>query len=782
MDVNLKKIYYIFITLFIIFHSTICFCSTGIPETIPPSSTADDNGIYVSTAGSDSTGNGTINAPFRTITHALSIAQSGQSIILRGSPTLPSPQNIYNESVRVRNPNISIRSKSDEWAVIQCPINDENNFAICVQFDPDAKGGKLQRVEVIGGYYYGISFETKWDWGDPSDRTGASNMLIEDCKIHDTGHDSIKIKPNCDDITIRRCEIYNSGAFYPPGTPADDKNSEGIDNVNGDRMLVQDSYIHDTATTGVYFKGGATDCIVERTTIKNAGSAGIMVGFDTSPEFFDLTVNPEYYESIRGIVRNNIISNTGYAGIGLYAAKDAKIYNNTISNAASNTHSAIYFGITFQDWESYAKRPANINPVIMNNLINQSNNACVSIRYTNDLGGLSALSGNPTMDYNLYYSSAGQCVFDDNRPTSTLDDGNLSNWKTHIAGESHSFETNPLLEADFHLKSNSPAIDAGTTSAYVSYDIDKQSRINSPDIGADEKSSDAPPPASHTVIICDLNGDNNQDIIKKDSDGRMQYTTNLSEWTQVSGALQRYIACGDLNSDGNDDIAGINSSGTLLYTLDRGSKWNEISGSLSKIFISDINGDNNMDILGLNDNGNIYVTYNLSSWTNIPGALVDIVPGNFDISKAGQEIAGLNSNGYIYYTVNQNNWTNIPGTLSKLFAGDINSDGKFDLMGLNSNNEIFYTTNLTTWTNLPGSLVYITVGDLNGDGKKDIVGLNITNNIWHTTNLKDWTNIPGQLTSLSTGDVDGDGKDDVIGIGIDGNLWHTTNLTTWQAL
>ncbi len=453
-----------------------------IPEKIPELPVYDDNGIYVSTTGNDTTGNGTEGNPYKTIQYVLdNIAQSGNTIILRGGT--------YNEAIEIETPNITIRSKIGEWAIIQTPINDENNYAITVDFDVYSSGSKLQKVEIIGGFYYGIKFETKWDWGNPDDRNGASNIVIEDCIIHDTGRDCIKITPNCNNITIRRCEVYNSGSGYPAGTPIENKNAEGIDNVNGDYMLVQDTYIHDTATTGVYFKGGATNCVIERTKIENCGGAGILVGFDTSPEFFDLEVNPDYYESIHGIVRNCFISETNLAGIGLYASRYAKIYNNTIVNTAKMYHSPIYFGITFQDWEPEAKRPANLNPTIMNNLIKQSETITtpiISIRYTTDLGGLSALDGPINIDYNCYYKQNGSNIFEDNRPNSILQNGSLDDWKTHINGDAHSIESNPNIDSTFHLQSGSPCIDIGTQTDYVTYDIDQEERINAFDIGADE--------------------------------------------------------------------------------------------------------------------------------------------------------------------------------------------------------------------------------------------------------------------------------------------------------
>jgi hypothetical protein len=450
--------------------------------------------IYVSTAGNDNSGNGTIGNPFRTIGHALTIAASGDEIVLRGAPGVVN--NIYAESIRIQQPNITIRSQSGEWAIIQCPTNDAN-IGQCVRFDMDSDGSRLQRVEVIGGYYYGIKLETKWDWGDPNDRSGASNILLEDVKVHDTGRDAIKITPGCDDVTIRRAEIFNTGI-------RDNSNAEGIDNVNGDRMIVQDSYLHDIATNGIYFKGGSTDTRIERNRIERTGGAGILVGFDTSPEFFDLTVNPQYYESIRGVVRNNIIRNTQGSGIGLYAAKDAQIWNNTLIDTAQAYHSPIYFGVTYQDWDPNAGRPPSVNPILRNNLVYQSSNLpteCVFIRYSNDLGGLSALAGMPAMDYDLYFHAGSNCRFTDQRPTSPLDHGTFSQWQSHISGESHSLTSATQLTTDGHLLASSPAVDAGVCAGAPTNDFDGDQRPQGPacDIGADEFVSGAV--ADHFIYL-----------------------------------------------------------------------------------------------------------------------------------------------------------------------------------------------------------------------------------------------------------------------------------------
>ena len=435
-----------------------CACTRNTPTSTtttpgsygPRANSYDDpaDSIYVSPNGNDSTATGAIDAPYRTINGALDNAQPGSTIVLR--------ECTYKEgiNVRVRVPNITIKFRKGEWAVIDLTSYEAGHGEDSgVYFDVGSSGGKLQAVEVIGGWY-AVSLETKWDWGDPSDRAGASNIIIDDCKLHDSRYDVVKIKPNCNNVTIRYNEIYNSGKAFAGNTHNGEDNAEGIDNVNGDNMFVHHNYIHDICSNAIYAKGGATDVLIEYDFIEHAYGGGILVGFDTSPEFFDTGVNPQYYENIRGIARYNLIVEIGWEGIGLYGAKDAQIYNNTLVNVANGGqyHSAIYFGITFQDWEAYAGRPANINPSIHHNVVLQPSGIVrpmLEIRYANKLGGLSALSGNPTMSNNCYFIASKTAVFTDNRPGSTLGSGTLSDWQAHIGGDNGSLEVDPALDDDY---------------------------------------------------------------------------------------------------------------------------------------------------------------------------------------------------------------------------------------------------------------------------------------------------------------------------------------------
>ena len=427
----------------------------------PRANTGDDpaNGIYVSPNGNDATANGSIDSPYKSINRALATDSSGATIILRTGT--------YREgiNVRVRTTNTTIKSRKGEWAIIDLTTFDAGHSEDSgVRFDPEASGGKLQNVEVIGGYY-AVCMETKWGWGGTDDWMAASNIIIEDCLLHDSRNDVVKVKPNCKNITIRYNEIYNSGMGFSEGecTPDGRGNAEGIDNVNGEKMVVHNNHIHDICTNGVYAKGGAIDALIENNCIVNIKGAGILVGFDTSTEYFDTTVNPLYYENIGGIVRNNLVINTVLSGIGLYASKDAQVYNNTLINVATGPyHSAIYFGLTYQDWESYAGRPANINPSIHHNLVSQPasfSRPMIEIRYSNDLGGMSALNGKATMNNNCYYIAGKSAIFNDNRPPAT-ENMDLTAWKSHITGESGTIEADPALDANY-MPTNPQCTDMG---------------------------------------------------------------------------------------------------------------------------------------------------------------------------------------------------------------------------------------------------------------------------------------------------------------------------------
>jgi hypothetical protein len=464
----------------------IAFALVASASLAAPGARAADH--YVSPTGEDAaTGRGAITAPYRTLRFLLDpandLVRAGDRVILRGPPG----NAVYRQDeVRLRVP-LTVQSYDGEWAIIECPITVADG--VCMQIDPEASGSVLRRIEIKGGTIYSVFLQTHFDQRDNPTGKGASDILIEDCRLHGSGRDVVKITPKSDRVTIRRCEIFNSGQSYAPGTPLDNKNAEGIDNVNGSQMTVQDSYIHDIATSGVYWKGGAADALVERNRIERTGLGGILVGFDTSPEFFDLAVNPQYYEAVRGIVRNNLVRDTGYAGIGLFASRNATVVNNTVVDTAKLGHAGIYFGVTLQDFDPTAGRPANTGSTILNNIVVQSGGECGAIRFANDLGGLSGLAGATGMDGNHFHNRTGACRFSDRRTLGNpiYSGGSFSQWKTVVGGDAASTEGGQPLDTTGRLMATGAGaslVGRGLAVAGLTVDLGRNVRPARPDVGA----------------------------------------------------------------------------------------------------------------------------------------------------------------------------------------------------------------------------------------------------------------------------------------------------------
>ena len=439
---------------------------------------------HVSGAGSDEKGDGSAARPFRTIGHlldpALYLLSPGDVVEIDGRPG----QGRYDEcDVRLRM-RLTLRSAPGGRAHIHCDPDTPDSVA--VQIDPDASGSVLSNLEISGGYYYGVMLQTNWYQGGPDSETGASDVVLEDLLIRDTGRDGIKITPKSNRATIRRVEIHGTGRRDP-------ENADGIDNVNGDGMVVEDSHIHDTATTGLYFKGGARDVVVQRNRIENTGDAGILAGFDTSVDFFDLEANPGYHEAIRGVVRNNVVRNTRYAGIGLYATLDTVVAHNTIIDAARDGQAALFFGLTFQDWDGEAGRPPNTGATLLNNLVVQEGGNCVEIRWSPELGGLSALAGTPRMDYNGYPRGARPCWFVDQRPDAPLPlpVTSFERWRGAMGVDAHSVQAHFLVDASGRPLAGSAALGAGTPLPGLAADMTGAGRSSTaPTIGAYEAPAD----------------------------------------------------------------------------------------------------------------------------------------------------------------------------------------------------------------------------------------------------------------------------------------------------
>ncbi len=453
------------------------------------------NSWYVATTGSNSTGNGSLANPYATIQYALYnwALQPGDSVIVRGG-------NYISDEIRIDMNDITLKSYPGEWAVITASVLDEE-IASCIYYhNVDLVGGTLERLEIVGGYYYGIKTESDWNWGNPIPmRHGSSAIAIRNCKIHDTGRDCIKIVPASDNIVIENCEIYNSG-IGPANLPINNgPNAEGIDVVNADNLVVKNCYLHNLSTTGIYSKGGSINTLIEGNLVIGTGNMGILLGFYTDEEWFDTIANPLFYENLNGIVRNNIIINSSGEGLGMYGAYKPAVYNNTVINCGWGMHGSIFYNTGYM-WlnslnDMYAVPCRDV--FVQNNVIVQHDSITTPveyIRYYDNIPGTNML-GNCNINHNRFYRPSGIYFI----KSTWWQNLSLGAWRDTTGYDMNSWEGNPFLDNNYHLTATSPCINTAYPVSGLVYDYDGGTRTNPTDVGADEYLAGAiltiPPPA-----------------------------------------------------------------------------------------------------------------------------------------------------------------------------------------------------------------------------------------------------------------------------------------------
>lgn len=418
--------------------------------------------IYVSTTGNDTTGTGAIGSPFATLSRAHQAASAGDTIIFRAGT--------YTGDVYITKDNLTFESYTGEWAKIQEPtgVSGRDN----AMYIGTAANCTVRRLELEGGYFYAIKIDT-------------GPALVEDCIIHGSGRDCVKI-PGADNITIRRCEIYDSGLRDP-------SNAEGIDNVNGDAMLVQDCYIHDIATNGLYPKGGSIGSIIERNLIMRCGQKGISMAQSSGLAFYDTIANPEYYSCRDCIARNNIIVDCEGSGIDLESALRAEVYNNTMINVAKSQQGGMRIASANKGGAAGVVQCRDCT--IRNNIIVIFAGSPRPMLFM----GNASHTGTLTMSNNRYHKVGGSAVYWWEPTSYSL---NLAGWKTTSGTDTNSTEGDPLVNATtFHLDTGSPCIDQAMTIAGYSDDFDLNPRSAPWDIGADETGGTPlpTPPAPGTI-------------------------------------------------------------------------------------------------------------------------------------------------------------------------------------------------------------------------------------------------------------------------------------------
>jgi parallel beta-helix repeat protein len=187
----------------------------------------------------------------------------------------------------------------------------------------------FEGLRITGGAYHAIKVDAP-----STDILIQNNALFDNTRGTDLDSQASAIKGGgsapvggiyASRVTIQNNEIFQLAPFA--GT-----NFQGIDCNACKSWIIRNNFIHDiraaTLTgTGIQFKSGSADTVIENNVVRNSGLVGINYGGFGTPSW-----GGELFEHVRGIVRNNIVTDTADAGISVINTRDGKVYNNTLYN------------------------------------------------------------------------------------------------------------------------------------------------------------------------------------------------------------------------------------------------------------------------------------------------------------------------------------------------------------------------------------------------------------------------------------------------------------------
>jgi hypothetical protein len=158
---------------------------------------------------------------------------------------------------------------------------------------------------------------------------GAHRVVLRDLLVHHAGDDGDGIKVNqAHDIVIERVECHHP--WRRPGQPSGNPAQECIDLVDAQRIVVQDSYLHDGGNMLMYAKGGSRDVVFQRNVIvgQEEGAIDPCVGLGawTDREL----LRGREYEAEDVVFRNNVVVRCRAGALGVYDARRVWIVNNTL--------------------------------------------------------------------------------------------------------------------------------------------------------------------------------------------------------------------------------------------------------------------------------------------------------------------------------------------------------------------------------------------------------------------------------------------------------------------
>ncbi|MHC4714273.1 MAG: putative Ig domain-containing protein, partial [Planctomycetota bacterium] len=498
--------------------------SQGTPDTDTQAlsitvTTAAQNTYYVSTTGNDGW-DGSSGTPWATIQHAVDTVTAGDTIIVR--------------------PGTYVGARIETTGVAGLPIT----------LKAETPGTVLLNSTSSAEKHNGVLEIENWDIGT------VAYWIIEGLEV-----DGVSNTYRCIDLrNTDHCEIRNNVVH--------DAYMTGIFCAFSDYVLVENNTSYDNGEHGIYVNNSADNGTVRGNTSYNNTYNGIHMNGDVSMggdgimSNWLVELNTCYDNPATGIncdgvedstMRNNLLYHNNSKGFSIYgidgavSSRNDRILNNTV---VMPTDGSGYYAITVTDDAG----PPTGNKIFNNILYHYStasNRGSICMATSGETGFES--------NYNVVMEYFG---LDDNAQILTF-----AQWQARgydldsIQATDTALFVNPTGD-DFHLKSDSPAKDAGTTLVDVTEDIEGNSRPQGSayDIGCYEYVEGVQPLNITTTSL-------------PDGDAGVFYSQTLAatggvqpySWAVISGALPSGLS---LNSS-TGEISGTPDTGeTANFTVE----------------------------------------------------------------------------------------------------------------------------------------------------------------------------------------------------------------------
>jgi hypothetical protein len=404
--------------------------------------------IHVATTGSDTSGTGSSESPFRTITRAVSLATPGTAIVIHPG----------NYSGRAWVSGLSGTATDPIWIGglpgHARPILRDSDEAIHLS---SVRYLVLHDLEVSHCTMNGINADDSGEYDNPE---ATRHVIFRNLFIHHIGtggnQDCLKLS-GVRDYFVLDCVFENGSS-----------GGSGIDHVGCHRGQIARNRFMNMGSNAIQVKGGSSDIAIMGNRFENSGQRAINIGGSTGFAYFrpPLSTSVTNYEARDIRISGNVFvgSATPFAFVG---ASDCVVANNTIIHPGSWLMRILQETTTSG---SYAFGPCGNNSVV-NNIFwfDRSRLSSTTINV-----GSNTAPATFTFSHNLWYNT--------HTPSNSVPSGLPVQEVSPLYGASPIFED--AATGNFKLLQGSPAAATGTAHVALSLDHGGRAWGNPPSRGA----------------------------------------------------------------------------------------------------------------------------------------------------------------------------------------------------------------------------------------------------------------------------------------------------------